>query len=133
MVLGVSSARSLDGADRVRLLRVGVPRLAVVAVVVVVATGVVNSLGTRDSVTDFWRVTFGRVLALKIALVALALATRHLRLPQGLAVEEATGAARSFDRTSKVRRRCYRLSWALPPPSSRSPPADPWPWRLGGR
>jgi len=107
VALGLSSARSLPATDRVRLLGLVVPRfsrLAIAGVVVVVTTGVINSIGTLDGLGDLWRVAYGRVLVLKVALLVLALglAWRHLRLPRHLGGPGAIGAARAFGRTSTL-------------------------------
>jgi copper transport protein len=95
-LLGGSAWLRLGPPDRVRLLREVLPRfsrLAVGAVAVVVVTGVVNSFGTLDAVSDLWRDTYGRVVAAKVVLllVALALAARHrFVVPRRLAVRAGT-------------------------------------------
>ncbi len=82
--------RSLGPDQRSGLLRQLVPRfsrLALVAVVAVVATGVINAFVDLAHVSDLWRTTYGRVVLAKIVAlaVALALAARHLwRTPRRL-------------------------------------------------
>jgi copper transport protein len=108
VLLGGPVGRSVPPDRRGPLLREVLRRfspLAVVGVLVVVATGVANSLFNFDSLSDLWRVTHGRtVLAKVIALgVALAVAARHLLvLPRRLASPSQGGAARSFGWSSRV-------------------------------
>lgn len=75
--------RTIVAEERSGLLRALVPRfsrLAVVAVAVLIATGVVNSIVDLAHVSDLWRTTYGRVILAKIGalVVALVLAARHL-------------------------------------------------------
>jgi putative copper export protein len=78
-------------------------RLALVALTVVLVTGVVNALGELSAVSDLWRVEHGRVLSAKIVLlvVALLFAARHRWVVPKRLAEPATagGATASFART----------------------------------
>jgi len=102
--------RAADPDDRMGLLRGLLVRfsfLGVVAVLVVTASGVVNATGQLASVSDLWRVGYGRVLTAKVALVAVALllAARHrFVLPARLARPGpgAAAVARDFARSSAV-------------------------------
>jgi copper transport protein len=106
VLLGASAWSAVDGDDRDRLLRRLVPRfsrMALVAVAVLVVTGVVNALLDLASVSDLWDTTYGRVLSAKIALLAVALAfgAWHLwGVPRRLAA--GGGAARSFRRSTSA-------------------------------
>jgi copper transport protein len=99
--------RHVDPPDRVRLVRALVPRfsrVATFAVAVVIATGIINGILDLASVSDLWRITYGKVLLSKIVLlcVALALASRHRwRVPRHLDAEGTT-AVRSFQRSAGV-------------------------------
>jgi copper transport protein len=83
-------------------------RLAVVAVAVVVVTGLVNAVGDLGSVSDLWLVPYGLLLAgkLVLVLVALALARQHrfvvpARLAQPrLRTKDAQATVSEFDRSS---------------------------------
>jgi len=101
--------RTIVAEQRSGLLRQLVPRfsrLALVAVSVVVITGVVNSIVDLAHVSDLWNTTYGRVILAKIGVlvVALALAARHLWVtPRRLDdPAEAAGETRLFARTSRV-------------------------------
>ena len=101
--------RTIVAEQRSGLLRQLVPRfsrLALVAVAVVVVTGVVNAILDLAHVSDLWHTTYGRVILAKIGVlvVALALAARHLRVtPRRLGnADEAPGETRVFARTSRV-------------------------------
>ena len=103
VTLGGSAWTALPPDDRTVLLRQLVPRfsrLALVAVVVLVATGTVNAVLDLARVSDLWDTTYGRVLSTKIVLLAVALAfgAWHLWVvPRRLAEGERTAAAgRSF-------------------------------------
>src|SRR5439155_1577028 len=75
--LGSRSWRMLEGDERVWLVRQLVPRfsrVAIVAVTVVVATGVLNALFDFGAVSDLWRLTYGRVVLAKVIVLGLALA-----------------------------------------------------------
>ena len=81
--LGGRAWRAVDSEGRPGLLRQVVTRfskLAIVGVILVVATGMVNSVASLASVSDLWDVAYGRVLTAKIVLlmVALVIAARHL-------------------------------------------------------
>jgi copper transport protein len=79
--------------------------VAIVAVVVVVATGTVNTIMGMAGIADLWRTEYGRVVTAKVfvLIVALALASRHLRVtPRRLAGDEPARAVRSFARTSTL-------------------------------
>ena len=110
VVLGASAWSALPTDDRTRLLRQLVPRfsrLALTAVAVLVATGVVNALLDLAKVSDLWDTTYGRVLSTKIVLLAVALAfgAWHLWVvPRRLAGADPTAAAatRSFRRSSSL-------------------------------
>ncbi|MGH9222526.1 MAG: copper resistance CopC/CopD family protein [Acidimicrobiales bacterium] len=109
VILGRLGWRQVPGDDRPALLRHLVrrfTRLAVVAVAVVAVTGTIVTVGGFGAVSDFWDVTFGRVVAAKIALlvVAVALGARHRsRIPKLLAQPAtAPGAVPSFERTSRA-------------------------------
>src|SRR5439155_22418988 len=107
VVLGSRSWRMLEGDERVWLVRQLVPRfsrVAIVAVTVVVATGVLNALLDVGAVSDLWRLTYGRVVLAKVIVLALALAlaARHLwvvprRLAQPVVATRTTG---SFERST---------------------------------
>lgn len=109
VVLGRMAWRQVDGGDRAALLGQLVrrfSRLALVAVAVVVATGVLNSIGSFAGLSDLWDVTYGKVVAAKIVLLAgaMALAALHRwRTPKRLAQPAGAGAAgavATFERTS---------------------------------
>jgi copper transport protein len=109
VLLGASAWPSLPADERTRLLRQVVPRfsrLALAAVAVLVATGVVNALLDLAKVSDLWDTTYGRVLSTKIGLLAVALAfgAWHLWVvPRRLAGADPTAAAtRSFRRSSGI-------------------------------
>jgi copper transport protein len=101
--------RTIVAEQRSGLLRQLVARfsrLAIVAVAVLIATGVVNSFVDLAHVSDLWKTTYGRVILAKVGvlLVALALAARHLWVtPRRLDdPAEARGETRVFARTSRV-------------------------------
>ena len=109
VTLGASAWSAVPGAERDGLVRGLVSRfsrLALWAVAVLVVTGGLNSLLDLASVSDLWRTTYGRVLATKIGLlaVALALGAWHLKIaPRRLSAADPDGAAsRSFRRTSTL-------------------------------
>ena len=96
VVLGGPAWRSLPDDDRGPVLRDLVARfnrVAVVAVAVVLATGTLNSVAAMAGPSDLWDTPYGRVVAAKVLLlaVAMALAARHRVRNQ-----------RSFERTSGV-------------------------------
>ena len=111
VVVGGPAWRALPEGDRPALLRQILPRfsrIAVAAVALVVATGTVNAILELAAPGDLWRLTYGRVILAKIALLGLALvlAARHRWvLPKRLApagdVPPPPGAAASFERTSR--------------------------------
>ncbi|HZQ77954.1 MAG TPA: copper resistance protein CopC [Acidimicrobiia bacterium] len=103
VVVGASAWTALPPGDRGALLRQLVPRfsrLALVAVGVLVATGIVNAVLDLARVSDLWDTTYGRVLSAKILLliVALAFGAWHFRVvPRRLAEpDRALAAGRSF-------------------------------------
>jgi copper transport protein len=114
VAVGAPAWRALPEPDRPRLLRQLLPRfsrLAVAAVAVVVATGVVNAVLELGAPGDLWRLSYGRAVAAKIVflLAALALAARHRWiLPARLAGADGGGpgaaegqrAVGSFERSS---------------------------------
>jgi len=109
VLVGGSAWSALATEDRNRLLGRLVPRfsrLALIAVSVLVASGVVNALLDLASVSDLWHTTYGRVLSAKIVLLAVALGfgAWHLRgVPRRLAAaDRAAGAGRSFRRSTSV-------------------------------
>jgi copper transport protein len=88
LVVGRPAWRTVDDNDRpavVRGLVVRFSRLAVVAVVVVVITGSINTWFNANGLSDLWRTTYGRTVLVKVGLLALALAfaARHLFLVPG--------------------------------------------------
>jgi copper transport protein len=104
--IGGPAWRALADVDRPKLLRRVLPRfsrLAVAAVAVVVASGILNAVLELSSVRDLWRLTYGRAILAKVVLLAaaLALAARHrwvtprrLAVPGGdVPATAATGAA----------------------------------------
>jgi copper transport protein len=99
VVLGGRAWRALPSDGRPALLRevvVRFSRLAVVAVIVLVATGVILSLANLGPLSDLWKVAYGRVLLAKIFLLAVALiiASRHLWVvPRRLNAADASGRA----------------------------------------
>ena len=77
VVLAGPGWRELRGKGSALLLGQLLPRfsrMAVLAVAVVVVTGVVAAVGQLSSVWDLWRVPYGLVLLAKLTLVAVALA-----------------------------------------------------------
>lgn len=89
------------------VLRFG--RLALAAVAVLFATGVVNSIGDFGAFSDLWKVEHGRVVAVKIGLLAVALvlaAGHRWRTPKRLVLTEPAAAAPravvGFERTSRL-------------------------------
>ena len=78
-------------------------RIAIGAVILVILTGTVNSLADFGSVSDLWKVGYGRVVLAKIVLlvIALAIAAWHLFVvPKRLAGGEATAAVGRFEQSS---------------------------------
>ncbi len=111
MVVGGMAWRTAAPEVRARLahqLVVRFGRVAVVAVAIVVVTGVVNAYGDFGALSDLWRVAHGRVVTAKVVLLVLALglAARHRWVTSGhLAVapgEGATQAVRSLRRDGLV-------------------------------
>ncbi len=113
VVLGGRAWRKVPGERRPELLRQLVgrfSRVAVAAVIAVVATGVINSLASVGPISELWSSAYGRVLTAKVVLLGLALllGARHLWIvPRRLAVAEAAGgngntAVISFQRSSGV-------------------------------
>jgi copper transport protein len=107
VVLGASAWSAVPREDRNGLVRQVVPRfsrLAVAAVAVLVATGILNAVLDLAAVSDLWRTPYGKVLSAKIALLAVALAfgAWHLWVaPRRLGSTDPAGAAsRSFRRSS---------------------------------
>ncbi|MCA1846233.1 MAG: copper resistance protein CopC/CopD, partial [Actinobacteria bacterium] len=103
VVLGASAWSSVLREDRNGLVRQVVTRfsrLALGAVGVLVASGVLNAVLDLAALSDLWRTTYGRVLSAKIALlvVALAFGAWHLWIaPRRLsATDPAAAASRSF-------------------------------------
>src|SRR5439155_17759244 len=83
VVLGASAWSAVPREERNALVRLIVPRfsrLALGAVGVLVASGILNAFLDLAALSDLWRTTYGRVLSAKIALlvVALALGAWHL-------------------------------------------------------
>jgi copper transport protein len=111
VVVGAPGWRALPDGDRPTLLRQILPRfsrIAVAAVALVVASGTVNAILELATPGDLWRLTYGRVILAKIALLGLALvlAARHRWVvPRRLApagdVPPPPGVAASFERTSR--------------------------------
>jgi len=79
-------------------------RVATVAMLVVVATGILNAVLDLASVSDLWSTRYGQLIVAKVALlaVALVLAARHRwTVPRRLAAAGADAAAvSSFDRSA---------------------------------
>ncbi len=107
VVLGASAWSAIPREDRNGLVREVVlrfSRLALAAVAVLVATGVLNAVLDLAAVSDLWRTPYGKVLSAKIGLlvVALAFGAWHLRVaPRRLAGADTAGAAsRAFRRSS---------------------------------
>jgi copper transport protein len=107
VALGAIAWRRVEGNERRRLLRQLVPRfsrLALVAVAMIVVTGVVNSFANLAHPSDLWTYAYGRVLLAKIAVLVLALvlAARHRWvIPRRLERSESGDApVRSFERTA---------------------------------
>jgi len=103
VVLGAPAWSAFPREDRNPLVRLIVPRfsrLALGAVGVLVASGILNAVLDLAALSDLWRTTYGRVLSAKIALlvVALAFGAWHLWVaPRRLAATDPGGAAsRSF-------------------------------------
>ncbi len=114
VLLGASAWSAVAPEDRNRLLGRLVPRfsrLALIAVAVLVATGVINALLDLASVSDLWDTTYGRVLSTKIILLAVALAfgawhlwgvPRRLAAADRAGAEGAAGPGRSFRRSTSA-------------------------------
>ena len=110
VVLGGGAGRALAAERRPALAREVVARfsrLALVGMLVVVATGVLNAVLDLASVSDLWRIRYGQLIVVKVALlaVALVLAARHRwTVPRRLALagDASVAAARSFDRSALV-------------------------------
>jgi copper transport protein len=107
VILGASAWSAVPREDRNGLVRQLVPRfsrLALAAVAVLVATGVLNAVLDLAALSDLWRTPYGRVLSVKIALlvVALAFGAWHLKVsPRRLAAADPAGAAsRAFRRST---------------------------------
>ncbi len=102
--------RTLGPPDRAPLVaqlvrRFG--RLGLVAVLVVVATGVLNAFLDLGAVSDLWRVRYGQLIVAKVALLAVALAfaaRHHWVTPRRLAAAGAgeKGAAERFRRSATI-------------------------------
>ncbi|HVW30981.1 MAG TPA: copper resistance protein CopC [Acidimicrobiia bacterium] len=107
VAVGAAGWTAVPAADRNAVLGQIVRRfsqVALVAVAVIVATGTLNSFLDLASVSDLWDTTYGRVLATKIVLLAVALAfgAWHLwGVPRRLGrTDPAATASRSFRRSS---------------------------------
>ena len=94
-----AATRSLEPAHRTRLLAGSLARfspLALAAVILLVATGTVQTIVHLESVSNLWDTGFGRALAVKIAvvlvLVAIGAAQRRRFLPE-LRTTAETGQA----------------------------------------
>lgn len=109
VAVGVPAWRALAEEDRPALLRRVLPRfsrVAVGAVAVVIASGVLNAILELAHPSDLWRLTYGRVILAKVALlaVALVLAARHRWVfPKRLAAPASTpvAAVDAFERSSR--------------------------------
>jgi len=108
-ILGRLGWRQVPAGERPAFLRLLVrrfTRLAVVAVGVVAVTGTIVTVGGFGAFSDFWEVAFGRVVAAKIALLAVAVvfgARHRVKVPKFLAgTATAPGAVGSFERTSRA-------------------------------
>ena len=122
VLLGRMAWREVEPGDRPRLLSQLVrrfSRMAMVAVAVIVVTSVVNSIGAFASLSDLWDVAYGKVVAAKVVLlaVALALAAVHRwRTPKRLAraaAGAAPGAVAAFERTSGAELAAVAVAVAL--------------------
>ena len=107
VVLGASAWSALPREDRNGLVRQVVTRfsrLALGAVAVLVATGILNAVLDLAALSDLWRTPYGKVLSAKIVLLAVALAFGAWHLwaaPRRLSAADPAGAAsRSFRRSS---------------------------------
>lgn len=118
VVLGAPGWRSLAPAERPPLVAGLVrrfARLGMVAVSVVVATGVLNAVLDLGAFSDLWRARYGQVIVAKIIVLAaaLALAARHhWAVPRRLAGAEA-GAVDGFARSSAVELALLAVAVAL--------------------
>jgi len=105
VVLGRMAWRSVAAHDRPTLLQELVRRfgrVGLVAVPVLLVTGVVTSVGLLATLSDLWDVSFGRAVSAKVALfvVAVALAAAHRRrTPRRLASAAGPAAVAGFERT----------------------------------
>jgi copper transport protein len=108
VLLGGLGWRTVPPERRSGLVRELVPRfsrVAMVAVVVVIASGTLNAITAMAGVSDLWRTEYGKVVSAKVVLLVLALvlAARHLRVtPRHLAGDDDVRAVRSFARTSAL-------------------------------
>lgn len=108
VLFGVGALRGAPDGTRSRLLRETLRRfspIAIVGVLVLIATGTVNSVLGFDSISDLWTYAYGRVVLAKIVLVAIALAiaSRHLLvLPRRPATASDDTLVRSFRLSSRV-------------------------------
>ena len=79
-------------------------RLALLATAVLVVTGVLGTRGNLGVLSNLWRVAYGRMLAAKLVLLAIALVfgARHLLvLPRRMAGPDDRDAVGSFERSSR--------------------------------
>ncbi|MEA2716444.1 MAG: copper transport protein, partial [Actinomycetota bacterium] len=110
VVVGGTAWRTLDPDRRPALARDVISRfsrVALVAMLVVVATGVLNAVLELATVSDLWRIRYGQLIVAKVVLlaVALVLAARHRwTIPRRLAGDGdgGRGAVSSFDRSAAV-------------------------------
>lgn len=104
IVMGGVAWRGVDRDARPRLARdllVRFSRIAVVAAGLVVLTGTLNAVLALASVSDLWRITYGRVVLAKVVLVLVALAFggyHRWKVPGQLA-DGGAGVLRRFQRT----------------------------------
>ncbi|MGH9001376.1 MAG: copper resistance protein CopC [Acidimicrobiia bacterium] len=119
IILGGPALRAVPGDDRKVVLARALRRfspIAIGAVLLLVATGTLNSVLGFGSPSDLWRVAYGRAVLAKIVVlvVALAVASRHLLvLPRRLATPTGEGAVRSFRRSSVVEASVLLVAVAL--------------------
>jgi copper transport protein len=113
VVLGAPAWRARPDTRDARQLRTALvqevlprfSRLAVVSTSLLVVTGVLSARQNLGAVGNLWRVAYGRMVMIKLVLLAIAIAfgARHLLvLPRRLAGSGRRDAVMSFERSSRA-------------------------------
>jgi len=109
MVLGPRSWRGTSRERRpavVRSLLTAFGRIAAIAAITLLVSGVIEALGDLSAPSDLWRTQWGQVLSVKVALfgLAIALAARHRLVSSRLLAraETADREVTGFRRTGRL-------------------------------